>query len=128
MMRLVVDSNIREDGIDLLGVKEWIKVAYKDTVGDTLCERMRNNPAYHDIKSPSTIFTRQLTEDIPTGVLPIVELGKVAGVDTPLMISMIHVCEALLGQDFHSTGRNLRNLGLAGKNKQEIVDFIAHGA
>jgi opine dehydrogenase len=115
-------------GIDLLGVKEWIKVAYKDTVGDTLCERMRNNPAYHDIKSPSTIFTRQLTEDIPTGVLPIVELGKAAGVDTPLMRSMIHICEALLGQDFHSTGRNLRNLGLEGKNKKEIVDFITHGA
>ena len=65
----------RAYGLDLLGVKEWIKFAYKDTVGETLCERMRNNPAYHDIKSPSSIFTRQLTEDIPTGVLPIMELG-----------------------------------------------------
>ena len=115
-------------GIDLLGVKEWIKFAYKDTLGDTLCERMRNNPAYHDIKSPSTIFTRQLTEDIPTGVLPIMELGKAAGVATPLLESMIHICEALLGQDLHSNGRNLNNLGLAGKSKQEILDYITHEA
>lgn len=113
-------------GIDLLGVNEWIKFAYKDTEGDTLCERMRNNPAYHDIKSPSSIFTRQLTEDIPTGVLPIMELGRAAGVNTPLLESMIHICEALLGQDLHTNGRNLKNLGLEGKTKQEIIDYITH--
>ena len=62
-------------GIVLLSVSDWISYAYPGTPGDTLCEKMRNNPAYHDIKSPSTIFTRQLTEDIPTGVLPIMELG-----------------------------------------------------
>lgn len=113
-------------GIDLLGVNEWIKFAYKDTDGDTLCERMRNNPAYHDIKSPSSIFTRQLTEDIPTGVLPIMELGRAAGVNTPLLESMIHICEALLGQDLHNNGRNLKNLGLEGKTKQEIINYITH--
>ena len=115
-------------GVHLLSVKEWIKFAYKDTVGETLCERMRNNPAYHDIKSPSSIFTRQLTEDIPTGVLPIMELGKAAGVETPLLESMIHICEALLNMDLHSNGRNLKNLGLAGKSKQEILDYITHEA
>lgn len=115
-------------GVHLLSVKEWIKFAYKDTIGETLCERMRNNPAYHDIKSPSTIFTRQLTEDIPTGVLPIMELGKAAGVETPLLESMIHICEALLNMDLHSNGRNLKNLGLAGKNKLEILDYITHEA
>lgn len=113
-------------GIDLLGVNEWIKFAYKDTEGNTLCERMRNNPAYHDIKSPSSIFTRQLTEDIPTGVLPIMELGCAAGVNTPLLESMIHICEALLGQDLHTNGRNLKNLGLEGKTKQEIINYITH--
>ena len=115
-------------GIDLLSVKEWIKFAYKDTVGETLCERMRNNPAYHDIKSPSTIFTRQLTEDIPTGVLPIMELGKAAGVETPLLESMIHICEALLNMDLHSNGRNLKNLGLEGLDKDAILYFITHEA
>lgn len=113
-------------GIDLLSVKEWIKFAYKDTIGETLCERMRNNPAYHDIKSPSTIFTRQLTEDIPTGVLPIIELGKAAGVATPLLESMLHICEALLNMDLHTNGRTLKNLGLENKSKDEILNYITH--
>lgn len=114
-------------GIDLLGVKEWIKFAYKDTEGNTLCERMRNNPAYHDIKSPSTIFTRQLTEDIPTGVLPIMQLGKAAGVETPLLESMIHICEALLNMDLHTNGRSLKNLGLEGMNREQILKYVTNG-
>ena len=115
-------------GIDLLSVREWIKFAYKNTEGETLCERMRNNPAYHDIKSPSTIFTRQLTEDIPTGVLPILELGRAANVDTPLLQSMVNICGALLNMDLHSNGRTLKNLGLEGKSKEEIINYITHEA
>ena len=115
-------------GVDLLGVRDWIKFAYKDTEGDTLCERMKNNPAYRDIKAPGTIFTRQLTEDIPTGVLPIMELGKAAGVDTPLLRSMVDVVEALLGQDLHTQGRSLKNLGLDGKTRDQILDYITHEA
>lgn len=114
-------------GIDLLSVTEWIKFAYKDTVGDTLCERMKNNPAYHDIKAPGTIFTRQLTEDIPTGVLPIMELGKAAGVEVPLLTSMVNTIEALLDIDLHTNGRSLKNLGLEGKSKDEILNFITNG-
>lgn len=114
-------------GIKLLGVRDWIKFAYKDTEGDTLCERMKNNPAYHDIKSPSTIFTRQLTEDIPTGVLPIMQLGKAAGVKTPLLESMINICEALLNIDLHSNGRSLYNLGLEKMSKEEIIHYITYG-
>lgn len=114
-------------GIDLLSVNEWIKFAYKDTKGDTLCERMKNNPAYHDIKAPGTIFTRQLTEDIPTGVLPIMELGKAAGLKVPLLESMIYTIEALLDIDLHTKGRTLKNLGLAGKSKKEIINYIIYG-
>ncbi len=115
-------------GIELLSVKEWIKFAYKNTIGESLCELMRNNPAYHDIKSPSTIFARQLTEDIPTGVLPIMELGHAAGIKTPLLQSMVYICEALLGIDLHSNGRTLENLGMKEMNKDEILNYITHEA
>lgn len=114
-------------GVKLLSVKEWIKFAYKDTLGDTLCERMKNNPAYYDIKAPGTIFSRQLTEDIPTGVLPIMELGKAAGVNVSLHEAMVTTIEALLNMDFHTEGRSLKNLGLEEKSKDEILNFITNG-
>ena len=114
-------------GIDLLSVTEWIKFAYKDTLGNTLCERLKNNPAYHDIKAPGTIYTRQLTEDIPTGVLPIMELGKAANVDTPLLSSIVSIIESLLDMDLHTNGRSLKNLGLEGKTTNEILNYIING-
>ena len=112
-------------GIDLLSVNEWISYAYPATQGTTLCEKMKNNPAYHDIKSPSTIFTRQLTEDIPTGVLPIMELGEVAGVEVHLLRSMVDICSRLLRIDFRKDGRTLEHLGLAGKTKDEILTYLS---
>lgn len=111
-------------GVDLLCVNDWIAYAYPDTKGKTLCERMVNNPAYYDIKSPSTIFTRQITEDIPTGVIPIMELGAAAGVETPLMQSVVNICETLLGQSF-ADGRTLIKLGLAGLSTKQIIELLS---
>lgn len=112
-------------GVELLSVSKWINYAYPDTKGETLCEKMANNPAYYEIKSPSTIFTRQLTEDIPTGVLPILELGEAAGLQMPLMRSMVDICEHLLDMDFREKGRTLSSLGLSGKSKEEIIDYLS---
>lgn len=114
----------RAYGIELLGVAEWIRFAYQNTEGGTLCELMKNNPAYHDIKAPGSIFTRQLTEDIPTGVIPIIELAKVVGVATPLMESMVATIGALLDIDFYADGRTLKSLGLEGKMKEDLLNYV----
>ena len=99
-------------GIHLQSASDWISSAYTGVKGDTLCERMRNNPAYHDIIAPSSIYTRQLFEDIPTGLLPISELGKIKGVATPLMDSIINISSVLLNTDFRKEGRKLSNFNI----------------
>lgn len=115
----------RAFGLNLMPVSEWISYAYPSTKGETLCERMRNNPAYYDIKAPGSIFTRQLTEDIPTGLLPMSELGCVAGVETPLMESFINLSSAILNTDFKQSGRTLNRLGLAGLSVGQIIEAIS---
>ena len=110
--------------IELLNVNQWISFAYQGTKGSTLCEKMKNNPAYYDIKSPSSIYTRQLMEDIPTGVLPIMELGKAAGLEMKLFDSMISICSTLLNVDFKKDGRTLESLGLCNLSKEEILNNI----
>ncbi|MBR6929878.1 MAG: NAD/NADP octopine/nopaline dehydrogenase family protein [Prevotella sp.] len=111
-------------GIELLSVCDWIKFAYKDTEGNTLCERMRNNPSYHDIKSPTSVFVRQLTEDIPTGIIPMMELGKNAMLEMKLFESITTVASSLLGVDLYAEGRTLKRLGLEGMTKEEIIRYI----
>lgn len=112
-------------GQKLMSVSDWIVYAYPSTIGNTLCERMKNNPAYYDILAPGTIFTRQLTEDIPTGLIPMSELGKAVGVKTPLMDSIIIITSSLLNIDFRKNGRTLHNLHLDRLDKKQLIDYLS---
>ena len=110
--------------IDLISANDWVSIAYKDIPGDNLCERMKNNPAYYDIIAPTSIYSRQLLEDIPTGIVPCLEFAKVAGVEMPLFQSILNICSELLGIDFMSKGRTLEKLGLKGLSVNEIIEKV----
>lgn len=114
----------RAFGMRLLSITEWIKKAYPATDGDTLCELMRNNPAYFEIRAPTTLDSRLLTEDIPTGLVPFVEIGRAAGVQMVLMESLVHIGSVLLKRDFFREGRTLRSLGLEGLNAEQILERV----
>lgn len=116
----------RAYGLDLISAKEWISYAYKNVEGNTLCERMQNNPAYFDIVAPTSINCRQITEDIPTGLLPIAELGKHAGLEMPLSSSIVSICSSLLNLDFRKEGRTIERLGLKQLNTSEIINKIEY--
>lgn len=107
-------------GLNLLSVRNWVSYAYNNVGGKDLLEKLKNNPAYFDIISPSSIYSRQLLEDIPTGLLPMVELGKLANVNVDIMNSIITICSTLLMINFKKSGRTLENLGL---NMLSFSDF-----
>jgi len=97
-------------GLNLRSVTEWVSYAYPGIIGNTLCEKMQNNPAYYKILAPTKLDNRLLTEDVPTGILPLVELGKISGVPTPLMESVLRISQGLLMKNFHAEGRSIKNL------------------
>ncbi len=100
-------------GLDLLSVNDWVSYAYHGIEGKTLCEKLKSNPAYYKILAPAILHSRLLLEDIPTGLIPLVELAKLAHVKTPLMSSLINIAQSLLIIDFYTNGRTLQNLGLS---------------
>lgn len=99
-------------GLKLRSVEEWVSYAYDGVAAGNLCEKMRRNPAYDQILAPSAIECRMITEDVPTGLVPMYELGKLLGIRTPLMESMIQLGCQLLGTDFFKSGRTLERLRL----------------
>lgn len=111
-------------GLELISTEEWVSYAYPNIKGNNLRERIINNPAYFDILAPSTIFARQLIEDIPTGLLPMSELGKAAEVDVTLMESIINICSTLLNIDFRKQGRTLKRLGLSNMDIKNITNNL----
>lgn len=64
------------------------------------------------VKGPATLDTRFVTEDVPFGLFPLVELGKIAGVPMPLHESGITLFSALYGRNFASGNDILARLQL----------------
>jgi len=113
-------------GLKIPGIQEWYKIHY-GVQGATLPETVKLNQAYAEVKGQKTLHTRYLLEDIPTGLIPMACLGRMAGVDVGRMETVIKLGEFLTGKNFTSTGRSLENLGLAGMTVREIREYIETG-
>lgn len=106
-------------GIKAASVAQWQKNAY-GVEGNSFYELFQNNESYAAVKANKNLNNRYITEDVPCGLVPIVEFGKLAGVGTPVMEGTVALAGALLGRDFKEEGRNLKALGLKGKTADEI--------
>lgn len=110
-------------GVPLITAEEWLKEVYQ-VEGKNLYECLTTNKAYHDIIGPKDIRCRQLTEDIPTGAVPIYELGRAAGIEMPTYKALIEMASELLNVDFFKTGRTLTRMTLENMSKNEILAYI----
>lgn len=113
-------------GVDAVTSLEWLEIAYAAT-GDNLYEAMHNNEGYGGIKAPATMRNRYLFEDIPASLVPIASLGKMLGVPTPTLDSLIHLGCLIHGIDYWIVGRTAKNLGLEGLTVKEIQHTVMEG-
>ena len=77
--------------------------------------------------APPNLGHRYVTEDVPYGLVPMSELGKVLGVATPVIDSLITVASVANEENYRETGRNLERLGLAGLTRDEILTRVTTG-
>lgn len=64
-----------------------------------------------DVKGPTKLEARYVTEDVPFGLVPIVRLAALAGVSAPLHESGVRLLSALYGRDFVEENNILPELG-----------------
>ena len=79
---------------------------------------------YQYCPRPFSLDYRFLSQDLSCISVTTASLGDVAGVDTPITDSIITMSGALTGTDYWKTGRNLENLGLAGKTVNQIQSAV----
>lgn len=73
----------------------------------------QSEPNRH-IRAPQSLDHRFLNEDIPYGLVPLAELGRLAGVQTPTMDTLIHLASIATGKDYRAVGLTLARMGLGG--------------
>lgn len=79
------------------------------------------------IQAPDSLDHRYMHEDICSGLLPIAELGKSAGVKTPLTDAMVCMAEAMMARDYHQEGVNLKKMGLEHLTIEETMSYVQNG-
>ncbi|MHA1137628.1 MAG: NAD/NADP octopine/nopaline dehydrogenase family protein [Candidatus Thorarchaeota archaeon] len=121
--RISVSREFISQPVSLL---EWLKSTY-DAEGTSLRECLRSIDAYDDVGSPSSLNHRYVLEDVPTGLVPISYLGRLAGVETPAIDAVINMACQLYEFDFWTSGRNLGSLGLEGLTPSEIREYVRTG-
>jgi opine dehydrogenase len=113
-------------GLELKSTMEWFEILYK-AKGDNLTEAVRNTPAYGGINGQKRVDTRYVLEDIPMGLVPMIEFGKLAKVNTDRMETVAALGGFLLKRDLYNTGRTLVNLGLGRMSLEEINKYLETG-
>ncbi|MEJ2294993.1 MAG: NAD/NADP octopine/nopaline dehydrogenase family protein, partial [Candidatus Lokiarchaeota archaeon] len=98
----------------------WAKRSY-GVNGKNIYEAIQKIIAYKDISAPKYLITRYLTEDVPTGLVPISSLAEFLGIKTPIIDSVINLSSLLCGMDFKKTGRTITTLALKEYIKRSLV-------
>lgn len=86
-------------------VKHWLEDVY-GSEGINLYSALQNTSQYDEIGSPSDITTRYIYEDIPTGIVPMLELAKRAGTPHKYLQLVLDLANSMYGIDFREIGRN----------------------
>lgn len=96
---------------------------------DRLVEVFKGVDAYKDIYSASDLKTRYIYEDIPMGLLPLVEVGELLNLPVRRMKLIIDMCEGILCENLTDGDncRNLINLGLENMSGEDIIKYAETG-
>lgn len=112
-------------------LEDWFERVYgvRDANLVETCRQLTYNKdgPYQVTGTPTSLDHKFITEDVPTGLVPMSALGTAAGVPTPAIDALIGVVRHMTGRDFADEGRTLRRLGLDGMSAPEIRRIMDQG-
>jgi opine dehydrogenase len=118
-------------GASVPNLADWFERVY-GVRGATLvetCQQLTYNSdgPYQATGTPKSLDHKFITEDVPTGLIPMSALGAAAGVGTPAIDALIEIVRSMTGKDFAVEGRTLERLGLNGMDAPQIRRVMDEG-
>lgn len=90
-----------------------------------LREAISGGEANARIKAPDSFAHRYYLEDFGHGVLPFVELARVAGVPVPTAEALLQLGRSLVGDELIRNGRGAAVMGIAGLGRDELMKRVS---
>jgi opine dehydrogenase len=118
-------------GAPVPSLADWFERVY-GVRGATLvetCQQLTYNSdgPYQATGTPKSLDHKFITEDVPTGLIPMSALGAAAGVRTPAIDALVEIVRGMTGNDFAGEGRTLNRIGLRGMDGPKIQRVMDQG-
>jgi opine dehydrogenase len=118
-------------GASVPTLADWFDRVYgvrEATLVET-CQRLTYNSdgPYQATGTPKSLEHKFITEDVPTGLIPMSALGRAAGVRTPAIDALVETVRNMSGKDFAAEARTLERLGLSGMDGPQIHRVMDEG-
>jgi opine dehydrogenase len=118
-------------GASVPSLADWFDRVYgvrTATLVET-CQRLTYNSdgPYQATGTPKSLDHKFITEDVPTGLIPMSALGRAAGVSTPAINALVELVRKMTGKDFAAEARTLERLGLSGMDGPQIRRVMDEG-
>lgn len=105
-------------------VQSRARRGYFNNEEEDLQTLFNTSEVFTQIKGPVSVNSRYFTEDISNGLVLWSDLGKVTGVPTPNIDSVIILGGSILEQDFYEEGLTLKKLGFNGFDVQQLIESV----
>jgi opine dehydrogenase len=118
-------------GASVPSLADWFDRVYgvrEATLVET-CQRLTydSDGPYQATGTPKSLDHKFITEDVPTGLIPMSALGAAAGVGTPAIDALVELVRKMTGKDFAAEARTLEHLGLGGMGGPQIRRVMNEG-
>ncbi|MCP4537389.1 MAG: hypothetical protein GY832_09595 [Chloroflexi bacterium] len=80
-----------------------------------------------EMKGPSSMQDRYITEDVPYGLVFLSSLGRLLEIPTPVSDAIVNLCGAINREDYWQQGRGVKELGLDGMSIGQLKNFVKTG-
>lgn len=106
-------------------VKSWYE--HQGASGTTIQEICKSNPIYPNSKVPTTLNHRYITEDVPYGLIPMIELVEKFGTDCPTLKSILNIAIITSETDLYENSRSLKSLNLDSFDLDGLKNYVTYG-
>ena len=80
--------------------------------------------ANRSIRAPESLRHRYYREDFGYGLLPFVELGRIAGVETPIAASLLSIGDAMSADGIVAAGLTAERLAIAKLDRSQLLRLV----
>jgi len=114
-------------GIRLVEYDERAFMKTSSIMGEEFAAPFNTDAIIAQVVGPRGLDDRYFIEDIPFGLVPVYEFGKLFGVSTPIIESVIRLGSLVCRVDFLKEGRTLEKLGVEGIKREDLLNYLKNG-